>query len=249
MFGWLLRLFSNGFLFFILHLSQPGSFAPPLSAAREREALAEMHAGDGKARSELIEHNLRLVAHIVKKYYSAYSEQDDLISIGTVGLIKAVDSFKPDKGTRLATYAAKCVENEILMHFRSLKKSAHDISLEDPIDSDSEGNPLTLMDIICTPDSIADDLDLKIKSEKLPARKGDNRHALRTRRQRAADSAGGSVSAGHLPLIRQQDRKTRARKARQGAEAGLNKKSKSAIHSELCELRIFRIPANIGQRF
>ena len=162
MFGWLLRLFSNGFLFFILHLSQPGSFAPPLSAAREREALAEMHAGDGKARSELIEHNLRLVAHIVKKYYSAYSEQDDLISIGTVGLIKAVDSFKPDKGTRLATYAAKCVENEILMHFRSLKKSAHDISLEDPIDSDSEGNPLTLMDIICTPDSIADDLDLKI---------------------------------------------------------------------------------------
>ena len=114
MFGWLLRLFSNGFLFFILHLSQPGSFAPPLSAAREREALAEMHAGDGKARSELIEHNLRLVAHIVKKYYSAYTEQDDLISIGTVGLIKAVDSFKPDKGTRLATYAAKCVENAIL---------------------------------------------------------------------------------------------------------------------------------------
>ena len=113
------------------------------------------------------EHNLRLVAHIVKKYYAAYSDQDDLISIGTVGLIKAIDSFKPDKGTRLATYAAKCVENEILMHFRSMKKSAHDISLEDPIDSDSEGNPLTLMDIICTPDCIADDLDLKIKSEKL----------------------------------------------------------------------------------
>lgn len=167
MFGWFLQLFSNGFLFFILHLSQPGSFAPPLSAAQEREALAKMHAGDKSARSELIEHNLRLVAHIVKKYYAAYSDQDDLISIGTVGLIKAIDSFKPDKGTRLATYAAKCVENEILMHFRSMKKSAHDISLEDPIDSDSEGNPLTLMDIICTPDCIADDLDLKIKSEKL----------------------------------------------------------------------------------
>ena len=145
MFGWFLQLFSNGFLFFILHLSQPGSFAPPLSAAQEREALAKMHAGDKSARSELIEHNLRLVAHIVKKYYAAYSDQDDLISIGTVGLIKAIDSFKPDKGTRLATYAAKCVENEILMHFRSMKKSAHDISLEDPIDSDSEGNPLTLM--------------------------------------------------------------------------------------------------------
>ena len=107
------------------------------------------------------------MAHIVKKYYAAYAEQDDLISIGTVGLIKAIDSFKPDKGTRLATYAAKCVENEILMHFRSLKKSSHDVSLEEPIDSDSEGNPLTLMDIICTPDSIADDLDLKIKSDKL----------------------------------------------------------------------------------
>lgn len=86
---------------FILHLSQPGSFAPPLSAAQEREALAKMHAGDKSARSELIEHNLRLVAHIVKKYYAAYSDQDDLISIGTVGLIKAIDSFKPDKGTRL----------------------------------------------------------------------------------------------------------------------------------------------------
>lgn len=114
MFGWFLQLFSNGFLFFILHLSQPGSFAPPLSAAQEREALAKMHAGDKSARSELIEHNLRLVAHIVKKYYAAYSDQDDLISIGTVGLIKAIDSFKPDKGTRLATYAAKCVENAIL---------------------------------------------------------------------------------------------------------------------------------------
>lgn len=99
---------------FILHLSQPGSFAPPLSAAQEREALAKMHAGDKSARSELIEHNLRLVAHIVKKYYAAYSDQDDLISIGTIGLIKAIDSFKPDKGTRLATYAAKCVENAIL---------------------------------------------------------------------------------------------------------------------------------------
>ncbi len=166
-FSWLLQIFSNGFLFFALHLSQSGSFAPPLSAAEEREALKKMHSGDKSARAELIEHNLRLVAHIVKKYYAACAEQDDLISIGTIGLIKAIDSFKPDKGTRLATYAAKCVENEILMHFRAQKKSSHDISLEDPIDSDSEGNPLTLMDIICTPDSISDDLDLKIRSEKL----------------------------------------------------------------------------------
>ena len=133
----------------------------------ERKYLEEMSDGNDEARNILIERNLRLVAHVAKKYNTSRADQDDLISIGTVGLIKAIDSFKPDKGTRLATYAAKCVENEILMHFRSMKKSAHDISLEDPIDSDSEGNPLTLMDIICTPDCIADDLDLKIKSEKL----------------------------------------------------------------------------------
>ena len=95
--------------------SEPaGLICPAAECAQEREALAKMHTGDKSARSELIEHNLRLVAHIVKKYYAAYSDQDDLISIGTVGLIKAIDSFKPDKGTRLATYAAKCVENAIL---------------------------------------------------------------------------------------------------------------------------------------
>ena len=156
MFGWFLQLFSNGFLFFILHLSQPGSFAPPLSAAQEREALAKMHAGDKSARSELIEHNLRLVAHIVKKYYAAYSDQDDLISIGTVGLIKAIDSFKPDKGTRLATYAAKCVENEILMHFRSQKKTAADVSLSEALDVDGEGNGLYLMDVVAQDDDMAE---------------------------------------------------------------------------------------------
>ena len=164
-----LAALGGAFFFLVLRVQGvDGSFPRPLEPEEEARLLRRyLEEGDQQARAALIEHNLRLVAHIVKKYYSAYSEQDDLISIGTVGLIKAVDSFKPDKGTRLATYAAKCVENEILMHFRSLKKSAHDISLEDPIDSDSEGNPLTLMDIICTPDSIADDLDLKIKSEKL----------------------------------------------------------------------------------
>ena len=156
MFGWLFSLISDGFLFFILHLGQSGSFAPPLSAAEEREALRKMHAGDKNARSELIEHNLRLVAHIVKKYYAAYAEQDDLISIGTVGLIKAIDSFKPDKGTRLATYAAKCVENEILMHFRSLKKTAGDVSLSDAIDTDSDGNSLSLMDVLAQDEELSD---------------------------------------------------------------------------------------------
>ena len=151
----------------LFYIGGSDTMPAPLDRAAEQQAIRALAAGSEEAASLLIEHNLRLVAHIVKKYYAAYSDQDDLISIGTVGLIKAIDSFKPDKGTRLATYAAKCVENEILMHFRSMKKSAHDISLEDPIDSDSEGNPLTLMDIICTPDCIADDLDLKIKSEKL----------------------------------------------------------------------------------
>ena len=112
-------------------------------------------------------HNLRLVAHIIKKYYSNYSDQEDLISIGTIGLIKGINSFDYTKGTRLATYASRCIENEILMHFRSQKKSAQDISMSEPIDTDSEGNPLTLSDIVYTDDTIADDLDKKIKIEKL----------------------------------------------------------------------------------
>ena len=117
--------------------------------------------GDKKARQELIEHNLRLVSHIIKKYYSGYDEQEDLISIGTVGLIKAVDSFNADKGIRLATYAARCIENEILMYFRSKKRDANVISVNEPIETDSEGNPLTLIDLIYTDDTISDDIHLK----------------------------------------------------------------------------------------
>lgn len=126
-----------------------------------------MKQGDEDAADVLIEHNLRLVAHIIKKYYSSFSEQEDLISIGTIGLIKGIRTFDADKGTRLATYAARCIENEILMHFRSQRKSAQDVSMSDPIDIDSEGNPLTLSDIIYTNDTIADDLDIKLKSEQL----------------------------------------------------------------------------------
>lgn len=115
----------------------------------------------------MIEHNLRLVAHIVKKYYSAQKDQDDLISIGTIGLIKAVSTFDYNKGTRFATYAARCIENEILMHFRNAKKSAQDIYISDPIDTDKEGNALTFMDIVADDDCIIDSIDLKLKSEKL----------------------------------------------------------------------------------
>lgn len=153
----LIRTISNLF-FFALHLSGTGSFPPPLSAKRERECLLAMKNGDENAKNELIEHNLRLVAHIIKKYYSSSVQQDDLISIGTIGLIKAINTFDPDKGTRLATYAARCIENEILMQFRAQKKTSQDISVNEPIDTDSEGNPLTLMDIISTEDEIVEDI-------------------------------------------------------------------------------------------
>ena len=120
-----------------------------------------------KAREKLINHNMRLVAHIVKKYYSNYSDQDDIISIGTIGLIKGIDSFDYKKGTRLATYASRCIENEILMHFRAKKKSEKDISMNEPIDRDSEGNPLTFTDIIYSESTVFDEVDLKMRSEKL----------------------------------------------------------------------------------
>ncbi len=153
--------------YFTLHISNPSSFPLPLTAKEEKECIEKMQNGDKEAKDKLIKHNLRLVAHIIKKYYSNYSEQEDLISVGTIGLIKGINSFDPSKGTRLATYAARCIENEILMYFRSRKKSSQDVYINDPIDIDGEGNPLTLMDIICINDNIADELDLKIKSEQL----------------------------------------------------------------------------------
>ena len=164
----LIQLILQNLTFFALHLKNLTSFPKPLSAQRERELLQKMKQNcDLDARNELIEHNLRLVSHIIKKYYSNYDEQEDLISIGTIGLIKAIDSFDVDKGIRLATYAARCVENEILMHYRSRKKDSNLISVNEPIDTDSEGNPLTLIDIISVDDTICDDIDLKNKSRQL----------------------------------------------------------------------------------
>ncbi len=154
-------------LFMVLHVVNSGSFPKPLTAAQEKEAFAAMRQGDRTARQRLIEHNLRLVAHIIKKYYANAQNQEDLVSIGTIGLIKAVDTFDDSKGSRLATYAARCVENEILMHFRAAKKTAQDVSLSEPIDTDSEGRPLTLMDVLAQEDTIVDDLDRKIKTEQL----------------------------------------------------------------------------------
>ncbi len=160
-----MKIISNLF-YLALHVTGAGSFPPPLSAKREAELLTLKEQGDEKAKNELIEHNLRLVAHVVKKYYTA-DDQDDLISIGTIGLIKAVNTFKCDKKIRLATYAARCIENEILMHFRNNKKYAQDVYISDPIDTDKNGNTLTLIDIIADDGNIEDEIDTKIKVQKL----------------------------------------------------------------------------------
>ena len=158
----------NSFLLF-LKISGSSTFPPPLSAKQEKEYFEKCKNGDITARNVLIERNLRLVAHIAKKYYSATSpcDNDDIISVGTIGLIKAIDSFNPKTGVRFATYAGKCLQNEILMYFRSRKKYALETSLSDAVEVDKDGNPLTYMDIIATEDTIADDIDLKIRSRKM----------------------------------------------------------------------------------
>ena len=135
-------------LFYSLQLHS-GSFPKPLSAEEERHYLELSAQGDLEARNILVERNLRLVAHVMKKYYSQSADQEDPISIGTIGLIKGITTFDTSKGARLATYAARCVENEILMHFRSLRKSAQDVSLSDYIETGADGAPLELMDVIC----------------------------------------------------------------------------------------------------
>lgn len=151
--------------FLILHISGQGSFPKPLTQEEESYHLEKMKSGDMQSRNILIEKNLRLVAHIVKKYYAASEEQDDLISIGTIGLIKAVDSFDNGKKTKLSTYAARCIENEILMYFRSKKKTAGDVSINEHIDEDKDGNALLLMDIISEDDHIIDTIFNNIKTE------------------------------------------------------------------------------------
>lgn len=150
----------------ILGVTNNQKFPPPLPKEEETEYFRAAKSGDEEARAKLIEHNLRLVAHIIRKYYSAYKNQDDLISIGSIGLIKAIDSFDYEKGARFATYAAKCIQNEILMYFRSQKKLSYEVSLCETIDVDRDGNPLTYIDIISCEDTIADDLDLKMQTLK-----------------------------------------------------------------------------------
>lgn len=143
------------------HLSGGGSFPKPLSRQEEAQALAAMQAGDETARARLIEHNLRLVAHVVRKYTVPGLTQDDLVSVGTLGLIKAVNTYKPDAKTPLSTNAARCIENEVLMQLRAAKKRRNDVSLTDPIGMDGEGNDISFQDILGTPGDMVEDAAIR----------------------------------------------------------------------------------------
>ena len=155
MLGMSLAMLLGGVLL-MLRLSPGGSFPSPLSVEEERRYLMLWQDGDVAARNVLVEHNLRLVAHIIKKYYTQTNDTEDLISIGTIGLTKGINTYKPDRGIRLATYASRCIENEILMHFRSQKKTMGDVSLSDVLDTDGDGNSLSLMDVLAQDDEMSD---------------------------------------------------------------------------------------------
>lgn len=159
MFSFLLSLLL-GAVHLLLGIGTPQQFPPPLSSAEEEKAFRQKAEGDQDAREKLILHNLRLVSHIVRKYYGTAKNGEDLVSIGTIGLVKAVDTFHPENGTRFATYAAKCIQNEILMHFRSQKKLSAEVSINETIDIDRDGNPLTYMDVIAAEDNMEEEVEL-----------------------------------------------------------------------------------------
>ena len=143
-------------LLLMLRIAPADSFPRPLSKAAEQEYLDRWSRGDIEARNALVEHNLRLVSHIMKKYYTQHEDMDDLISIGTIGLIKGINTYRADRGVRLATYASRCIENEVLMYFRSQKKSAGDMSLSEALDVDSDGNGLSMMDVVAEDEDLAE---------------------------------------------------------------------------------------------
>lgn len=163
----LFEILNGMYMFFILHLTSGNVYPKPLSAADEKKYLARVAQGDKEARNILVEHNLRLVAHIVKKYYTGTNDYDDLLSVGVVGLIKAINTFDAAKTRRLSSYASICIQNEILMMFRNNKKTQQEISLSESVDSDKDGNNLVLMDVIAVDDDIVERIDTKFKSEKL----------------------------------------------------------------------------------
>jgi RNA polymerase sporulation-specific sigma factor len=142
-------------------------FPQPLEEVEEKQYLDEFKQGSQDARNKLIEHNLRLVAHVVKKYESSGEDMEDLISIGIIGLIKAINTFNNERGVRLATYAARCIDNEVLMHLRNIKKMKQEVSLYDPIGFDKEGNEISLIDILTTDNEIIDAVEMRIQEEKI----------------------------------------------------------------------------------
>lgn len=162
-----LFLTANTMLYSLRLNPAAGSFPKPLSAEEEAYYLEKAAQGDLEARNILIERNLRLVAHILKKYYASASEQDDLISIGTIGLIKAISTFDGEKGARLATYAGRCIQNEILMYFRSQRKTAGDISLSDIIETSGDGGNLSVIDILASDEDLFEETYLRSQTRKL----------------------------------------------------------------------------------
>ncbi|MEN6462449.1 MAG: RNA polymerase sporulation sigma factor SigK [Syntrophomonas sp.] len=166
--GWVLAVAAvvHGTLFLFAYLNNQ-VFPQPLGEDEERQCLDELREGNEDARNKLIEHNLRLVAHVVKKYENRNEELEDLISIGTIGLIKAIKTFNDGRGVRLATYAARCIENEVLMHLRNMKKTKQEVSMYDPIGFDKEGNEISLIDILTTDNEIIDLVDAKLQEEKI----------------------------------------------------------------------------------
>ncbi len=164
LFSFITRLFHM-----VLGIGLPKTFPPPLSEGEEKALFELAREGDEEARQKLILHNLRLVSHMVRKYYSTAKNQEDLVSIGTIGLIKAVDSFNIRNGAKFATYAAKCIQNEILMFFRSQKKLTSEVSIHETIDVDRDGNPLTYIDVVCSEEDIAEEVDRKLTTDKMLA--------------------------------------------------------------------------------
>ncbi len=167
MVSWLVSLIL-GLKFFVGHISGKSAFPKPLSKEEEKATLEKYFQGDKEAKDKLIEHNMRLVAHIAKKYVSNGYENDDLISIGSIGLIKAINTFSKDKNAHLATYASRCIENEILMHLRATKKLKNEVSLSEPIGTDKEGNEISLIDILKSDDEdVSDNVENRIKIEEM----------------------------------------------------------------------------------
>lgn len=167
MFSVIMDLALKSLLFFALHFENRNNFPKPLSKKDELECLKLVAQGDEAARIKLIEHNLRLVSYIVKKHYSESREQDDLISIGTIGLLKAVETFDSEKNTSFSTYAGRCIDNQIKMHFRKIKRQQTEVYLDAPIDTDKDGNQLTMADIFKDLTCVSDEVDLRIDTERL----------------------------------------------------------------------------------